>query len=120
IDPLRHFCSNCGAPTGPFTSSMPFGYYVVLGCSMGVLWKRAFRPAGLPFWRRAWDALLLFCLGPVVLIAARVPLWRRAWDTVLLLVSAGGLIALIAAVAGAFWRFRRLLRRRRGAGESTA
>lgn len=58
VDPLQNFCLQCGAPRG-YAASLPFEYYLVLGQSLGLIFRRACLTRGVPLRRRALDVLVL-------------------------------------------------------------
>ena len=69
VDPLQNFCGECGAPRG-YAASLPFEYYVVLGQSLGLIFRRACLTPGVRLGKRALDVLVLtpwiafWALGP--------------------------------------------------------
>ena len=79
VDPLQNFCGECGAPRG-YAASLPFEYYLVLGQSLGLTFRRACLTRGVPLGRRALDVLVLLLFPATVLISLLlvVPgfLWR--------------------------------------------
>lgn len=58
VDPLQNFCLQCGAPRG-YAASLPFEHYLVLGQSLGLIFRRACLTRGVPLRRRALDVLVL-------------------------------------------------------------
>ena len=83
VDPLQNFCLQCGAPRG-YAASLPFEYYLVLGQSLGLIFRRACLTRGVPLRRRALDVLVLLLVFP---------------GTVL--------ISLLLVVPGSLWRLLR-------------
>ena len=79
VDPLQNFCPHCGAPRG-LAASLPFEHYLVLGQSLGLIFRRACLTRGVPLRRRALDVLVLLLFPATVLISLLlvVPgfLWR--------------------------------------------
>ncbi len=79
VDPLGNFCPHCGAPRG-LAASLPFEHYLVLGQSLGLIFRRACLTRGVPLRRRALDVLVLLLFPATVLISLLlvVPgfLWR--------------------------------------------
>ena len=79
VDPLQNFCPHCGAPRG-YAASLPFELYLVLGQSLGLIFRRACLTRGVPLRRRALDVLVLLLFPATVLISLLlvVPgfLWR--------------------------------------------
>ena len=58
VDPLQNFCPHCGAPRG-LAASLPFEHYLVLGQSLGLIFRRACLTPEVPLRRRALAVLVL-------------------------------------------------------------
>jgi hypothetical protein len=65
IDRLQHYCHNCGAAVGPFTSFIPF-VNISMACEpFCVMWERLWRPCGETRARRATYIAMLIVGGMV-------------------------------------------------------